>query len=292
AAYTGAVRNDRPVKPSRPILIEHPWPRRLMRTVQFGLARIGNRSGYLEARAAPFDLTFVGPAADCITRHIYRFGAHEPDITRYVIDHVRLGPGEIAIDVGANLGWYSVLLTRLSDPGARIFAFEPDPETYGLLCRNLATNGASAVTAVNAALGETAGSAVLHRYRSRNNGRHTLVPGADARGGSCEVPVQTLDSFCESQGLGGARVRFLKIDVEGFEYFVLRGATHLLRRCDCVLLELNPVASARELLDWLAGTGLSVHAFRGGRLVPTSLAALMECRTQVDLILQSGRAAG
>ena len=125
--------------------IEHPWARRLLRSVQFGLARLTSRDGYVVARSAPFGLTFKGPAADVITRHIYRLGAHEPVITRYLLENVRLGAGDIALDVGANLGWYSVLLNRLSAPGAQIFSFEPDPRTYGLLLTNLAANEATRV---------------------------------------------------------------------------------------------------------------------------------------------------
>ena len=127
-----------------PTRVEYPWALRVWRSLRFGLARLASRDGYVQARAAPFDLTFTGPGADVITRHIYRLGAHEPVITRYLLEHVHLGPGDVALDVGANIGWYSVLLDRLSEPGAQIFAFEPDPKTYGLLTRNLAANAGRA----------------------------------------------------------------------------------------------------------------------------------------------------
>lgn len=265
--------------------VEHPWPVRMLRTVQFGLARLRSRDGYVEASAAPFDLRFVGPSADCITRHIYRQGAHEPGISRYVVDHVRLQPGEIAIDVGANIGWYSVLLARLAAPGARILAFEPDPATYQLLQTNIAANGATQVTALNLALGEAPGTAMLHRYKASNNGRHSLSPSSPDAYGTCEVPVQTMDSVCQAQGLAGHRVRLLKVDVEGFEYFVLCGATEVLRRCDSILLEFNRGEHTEALVRLLAGAGFSASAFMDGQLIPMDFEAIAQSPTQLDLLL-------
>jgi FkbM family methyltransferase len=270
--------------PSPASHVQHPWPLQVLRAVQFGFARLRSRDGYVTARAAPFDLKFTGPAADCITRHIYRLGAHEPAITRYVLEHVRLRAGDVALDVGANLGWYSVLLDRLSEPGARIFAFEPDPQCYGLLLENLRANRTTHVTALAIALGDAPGTAELHRYKASNNGRHTLRP-ASASGGTALVKVDTLRSFWDSHRLGDAPIRLLKIDVEGFEYFVLRGAGELLRRCACVLLEYNANDLSASLLELLARFGFRTMAFVGAELVPVSLGELRDARTQYDLLL-------
>lgn len=279
-------------RPVRSISVEHPWPRRILRTVLFGFERIRNLGGYIEARAAPFDLKLRGPSADCITRHIYRLGAHEPDISRYIIERIHLGPRDIAIDVGANIGWYTVLLSRLSEPGAKIFAFEPDPATYRLLCGNLLANSATGVTALNLALGETSGTAVLHRYKASNNGRHTLSTGSDGGGGACQVNVETLDAFCASRALESTRVRFLKIDVEGFEYYVLRGATNLLQRCDCILLEFNRGETGNKVLQLLSDAGLTMCAFIDGSPVPMSMTNILQSPVQLDLLLTPGRSWG
>jgi FkbM family methyltransferase len=273
-----------------PTRVEHPWPKRMLRTLQFGLARLASRDGFVTARAAPFDLTFKGPAADVITRHIYRLGAHEPVITRYLLEHVRLGPADIALDIGANLGWYSVLLNRLSAPGARIFAFEPDPQTYQLLRANLEANQATRVTGLNIALGETPGSAQLRRYKDSNNGRHSLIPGDDIAG-TVTVEVDTLERFWSANALGDARLAFMKVDVEGFEYFVLRGAGALLGRCAHVLLEYSPHSlvlagrPADALIKLLAASGLTARAFVNGRLEPVSFADLAQAHSQLDLLL-------
>jgi len=273
-----------------PTRVEYPWPLRVWRSLRFGLARLASRDGYVQARAAPFDLTFTGPGADVITRHIYRLGAHEPVITRYLLEHVRLGPGDVALDVGANIGWYSVLLDRLSEPGAQIFAFEPDPKTYGLLTRNLAANAAARVTALNLALGEADGTAQLRRYKDSNNGRHTLIATPRA-GETVQVAVRTLESFWRAQRLGERPIRVLKIDVEGFEYFVLRGAGELLGRCENVLLEYSPAGLSLAglepgaLIELLRRARLQARAFLGGELVPISLAQLSQVQHQHDLLL-------
>jgi FkbM family methyltransferase len=273
-----------------PTRVEHPWPRRILRTLQFGLARLTSRDGFVTARAAPFDLSFTGPAADVITRHIYRLGSHEPAITRYLLEHVRLGPTDVAIDIGANLGWYSVLLNRLSAGGARIYAFEPDPQTFKLLRTNLTANQATRVNAFNFALGAAPGSAQLRRYKDSNNGRHSLIPGDDIAG-SVTVPLDTLAHFWEAQGLNTARIAFMKVDVEGFEYFVLKGAGELLRRCDKLLLEYSPASlalanlPANALIELLAASGLTARAFVNGQLVPVSYADLQRAQAQLDLLL-------
>jgi len=272
------------------VSVEHSWPVRLVRGVQFALARLTSRDGYVEARAAPFDLTFTGPATDCITRHIYRLGAHEPHITRYLLDHVSLGPEDVALDVGANLGWYSVLLDRLSEPGARIFAFEPDAENFRLLNRNLEANGATRVTALNLALGDSPGFAELHRYKATNSGRHSLLAG-NPGGDALRVPVDTLRNIWRQHNLGSRPIRFLKIDVEGFEYYVLRGAGDLLGRCACVQLEYSPDAfmsaglKPEAVIELLAGAGLTARTFLNERLVPISYAQLARAECQHDLIL-------
>ncbi|MBS0579339.1 MAG: FkbM family methyltransferase [Proteobacteria bacterium] len=277
-----------------PPRVQHAWPTRMLRTLQFGLARLTSGDGLVTARAAPFGLTFRGPAADVITRHIYRLGAHEPAITRYLLANVRVGPGEVALDVGANLGWYSVLLQRLSAPDARIFCFEPDPRTFELLRENLAANDASRVSALNIALGEAQGSAQLRRYKDSNNGRHSLIPGDDIAG-SVTVPLDTLAHFWENQGLGDAPIAFMKVDVEGFEYFVLKGAGALLQRCARILLEYSPQSLALAgrppdaLVQLLKSSGLTAQAFVDGRPEPISYEALARAPSQLDLLLSPPR---
>ena len=270
--------------------VENPWPLRTWRTLRFGLARLASGDGTVEARARPFDLVFTGPARDVITRHIYRFGVHEPAITRYLLSEVRLGANDVALDVGANLGWYSLLLDRLAGPGADVLAFEPDPQSFALLEKNLARNDARYVRGFSVALGETSKVTTLHRYKSSNNGRHTLLEGATS-GGTVDVQVMPLERFWAEQGLHERPLRLMKIDVEGFEYFVLKGAGDLLGRCERIVLEYSPQSLAiaglerSALLDILRRFGLSARRFTDAGLIPVSYEALLNAPSQWDLLL-------
>jgi FkbM family methyltransferase len=206
---------------------------------------------------------------------------------------VRLADDDVALDIGANIGWYSVLLSRLSTPGARIYAFEPDSETFVLLQRNLHGNGATNVTAINCALGAEAGVGQLRRYKNSNNGRHSLLGGTAGRD-MLSVRIETLAAFWQEHQLASRPLRFMKVDVEGFEYFVLRGAGELLARCACLILEYSPEGlqcaglDPAQLTGLLRATGLRLQVFTANGLMPISVDALAQLHSQHDLLLTPG----
>ncbi|MBV8741605.1 MAG: FkbM family methyltransferase, partial [Sinobacteraceae bacterium] len=174
---------------------------------------------------------------------------------------------------------------------AQIFAFEPDPESFRLLQENLQLNRASHVTAINMALGDKPGTAELRRYNSKNNGCHTLFAGGNCEGGIAQVSVETLGHVWQQQQLGSRPLKFMKIDVEGYEYFALRGAGGLLRRCSCLVMEYTPDAlqlagqGPSAMVDCFAEAGLQAKCFVNGELQPISLEELAATRTQRDLVL-------
>jgi FkbM family methyltransferase len=149
------------------------------------------------------------------------------------------------VDVGANHGMMSLEAAHLVGPTGLIHAFEPAPLTRALLLRNLAANSLTTVRVFSDALGAAPGTALL-RVHHEMSGLNTLavhdvtwnrrVLPADE---IVEVPVTTLDTHAERHGLD--QINFLKIDVEGFELSVLRGARGLLRaqRVDRIMLEIG-----------------------------------------------------
>lgn len=183
-----------------------------------------------------------------------------------------LRPGMCVVDVGANHGLFSLEAAHLVGPEGVIHAFEPTPSTRALLERNLAANGLGRVRVFPAALGDAPGTARLRVHREMS-GLNTLAPDditwnhrtlrADA---IVEVPITTLDAHTEAQGIG--RIDFLKIDVEGFELGVIRGARGLLAsRCvDRIMLEIGDVTcgnagvSPIDLLTELESLGYALHA--------------------------------
>jgi FkbM family methyltransferase len=135
-------------------------------------------------------------------------------------------PDAICADVGANVGNYTKLL---STHGARhIFAFEPIPPTYTRLSKNMADH--RDVTVMNVALGESTGTVMVHVSTDESASTLASRDSSMARAGSGgvvshEVPLITLDSVCFG---GDISFDFVKIDVEGFELEVLRGAARML----------------------------------------------------------------
>jgi len=196
------------------------------------------RSKFVEAVLPEYDLRLRVTPADVVGRHLYKYRRYEPEIAAALATHVKFQPGDICLDVGANVGWYSLLVSRLSQDSCRVYAFEPDPDNFALLQHNLAINGAERVSAVNKAAGAQAGCLALHKYGAGNTGRHSLL--AIHEGQTVSVQVIALDEFWQEQALGDTPVRLLKMDIEGYELFALRGASQILQRCEWVLIEHSP----------------------------------------------------
>jgi FkbM family methyltransferase len=142
-----------------------------------------------------------------------------------------LSPGMTVIDIGANVGLYSIIAAKRVAPGGRVWAIEPSSETYARLLANLELNAVQVVTPVRLALStKDDGSATLLRQAGHADGERFLQPGsgnsisvADAE----TVATLSLDTFCARSGI--ARVDFIKMDVEGGEYDVFRGSQSVLR---------------------------------------------------------------
>lgn len=251
------------------------------RGAQFLFARHVLRRTRLVARARYFDLRVHCFSGDVIGRHLYKRGAIERRMTETLIERLVLPAGSVSFDVGANLGWYSLILDRLARPGARVFAFEPDPDNFGLLLANVEANGARTVSAQQMAVSDRAGTETLHRYSGKNRGRHSLLPGASSD--PIEVLVTALDTFRTAQA-PHAPVAFVKIDVEGYELPVLRGARATLAEAAMALVEISPERmqaaghSPKEAVQILCDAGLSPFVLGAAGLEPVATDALLEGR--------------
>jgi FkbM family methyltransferase len=137
-------------------------------------------------------------------------------------EHLR--PGDIFVDVGANIGVHSLIASGVVGSAGHVYTFEPHPRTFRFLRGNLRLNGAANVNVTNCAVGCERGTVRFTDVRSDDQNRVTTDGMA--------VDVHTLDAL-----LPPARIRLLKIDTEGFELFVLRGATEVLKRTDIVFFE-------------------------------------------------------
>lgn len=145
-----------------------------------------------------------------------------------------LKPGMTFVDIGANVGIYSVLASRLVGDGGKIYAFEPEPRNFELLKENLVLNGISNVHLANLAVGNN--NEVMALQIARNSiGSHSLLARKDVEN-EVLVNVVRLDDWFDCSF---PPIDVLKIDVEGYEPFVLEGAQRLLHVIKFILFEYN-----------------------------------------------------
>lgn len=150
------------------------------------------------------------------------------DLDRKISEVVRriVRPRDTVIDVGANLGLVTLPLARQVTEGGVVHAFEPNPNVRDLLNQSIHRNGLKNVQLHSCALGTNECEMSL-AYPTGNAGRGTLCRTADNDGWtSARVSVRSLSALANEVDL--SRVRLIKIDVEGHELDVLRGASRLL----------------------------------------------------------------
>ena len=187
-------------------------------------------------------------------------GAFEPAETACARDLT--SEGSVAIDVGANVGMFTVPLAMAVGPLGRVLALEPSSENARRLVRNLEVNGLDNVDVHAAALAEKSGEVLLRLGADPAFHSTTTVVRAHETCDCAVVEAQTLDSVW--QAAGSPEVSFLKIDTEGGELEILRGGRGLLRAlCPPILIEAKGRARVRELDAFLLPLGYERTRPRG-----------------------------
>jgi FkbM family methyltransferase len=185
-----------------------------------------------------------------------------------------LKPGMHVLDIGAHIGYFTLLAARRVGSTGRVYSFEPDPANYRFLCHNVTLNGmGDIVTAVPRAVADASGSRPFFADR-----KNSVISSLWSDGQSkTEVPVEctTVDDF-----VGSERIDVVKLDVEGGEVHALRGMHSTLSETERLILfvECNPVAltsagvSVSELLDELRLLDFDVEVIeeKQRRVVPVT----------------------
>jgi len=173
------------------------------------VANEARTSNQIELFGRPFyidDLDSLGLRANAV---------FEPEETR--LCQALVSTGDTCLDIGANIGYYTVLFSHLIGPPGQVVAIEPDPENFSLLKQNCAPElGTSNISQHQVALGDTPGTAKLFKGKD-NHGMHRLYKSVCCSAEATQVPVVVGDSL----ELGP--IDFLKIDIEGYEYPALLG---------------------------------------------------------------------
>jgi FkbM family methyltransferase len=168
-------------------------------------------------------------ASDIVGTYIAYFGIWEPNLTSWL--EGRLRPGDVFVDVGANVGYFSLLASRLVGIEGRVVAIEPFPRTNAVLRRNVAANGAENVRVEQVAVWDSSAELDLFGARDRIVGGTTLDPDWAARWSfdtRVAVSAEPLSKLLSDDEV--ARAAVLKLDVEGSELQALQGMEPLLAR--------------------------------------------------------------
>lgn len=213
------------------------------------------------ARVLGHAMALHHPARDkYVSPVLARHGVYEPFLTELVANEVRAG--DVAVDLGAHVGYYTLLLARLVGPGGRVVALEPDPANFALLKRNVSMNGYAHVSLFPVAAAEGCGRRQLY-LSADNAGDHRLHAAEEGRP-AVGVEAVSVDWLFRDRA-GGAD--FVKLDVQGCEGAALDGMTGLVARSPRlkVLLEFWPLGleragyGAARLLERLLGWGFRVY---------------------------------
>lgn len=199
--------------------------------------------------------------------YLHLTDAHSLAVPTYLVTswHLRvlrehLGPGDTFVDIGANHGSFSVAAARLVGPEGLVVAFEPQGHLAELLRRSLGEAGVP-FSVHEVACSDRNGEAEFFVPRA-SSGFAGLIRGysGDAEGSTLRVPLRRFDDAVDWAAFPGKI--FIKVDVEGAEAAVLRGAAGVLAaRRPCILMEVNPEAAAaggwsyEELATWLRTLG-------------------------------------
>jgi FkbM family methyltransferase len=155
-----------------------------------------------------------------------------------------LKPGDIFVDCGANIGLWSLVAASVVGTTGKVFAFEPNPLTFRKLVNNLQCNHNAVISAYNMALGNKEGVVNFLCYEEHNISRFAKQ---EELANSTEVEIGSLDQRLLGQAIDG-----MKIDVEGLELDVLRGAERLLKsNYPWICVEFNTLISqVNTLSEW------------------------------------------
>lgn len=219
---------------------------------------------------------------------------YEPGTTRLFQETIK--PGMVVVDIGAHVGYYTLLAAKQVGPTGKVYAFEPEQDNHALLLKNIRMNGYNNVVAARMALSDRAGTSTLY-LTGLDSGRHSMYHHGLPERGSAPVETTTLDSFLASEEW--PRVDLVKIDVEGAEVAVLDGMTRLMGKSAGLklIIEFNPAllqdggVAPLGFLERLASPGWGVQIIEesNGLLplapdhAPAMVNGLLAARSSVNL---------
>ncbi len=189
----------------------------------------------------------VNPKFGEVDWYIYQHKIWEKNITDHFVKSIK--PDDVIIDIGANIGYFTLLSAELTGKGGEVHAFEPQSEIYSALTENIRLNNFDQVIANHCGLGVATGTLILTQMPG-NRGGGRILENPIQQGTQESIQIISLDDYVFTRQL--TRINFIKMDVEGFELDVLKGAnrvfTELKPNC---LFEFSPDIWQKNKLNWV-----------------------------------------
>ena len=175
----------------------------------------------------------------------------------------KIETGNIVVDIGANIGLHTLNMARIVGNTGQVFAFEPDPSNFEILKKNVKINNYKNIILEQKAVGDKHGRTTL--YQSDHPGKHRIFPQTEQAKSQVQVELTNLDNYFDSDMID--KINFIKIDVEGMEFGVLKGMKNILKNNKKIkiLFEFVPKDTIEagfipiELLDYLTSNGFKLY---------------------------------
>ena len=155
---------------------------------------------------------------------VSHYGTYEELEAKIMKEKIKVG--NIVVDVGANIGLHTLNMARIVGNTGQVFAFEPDPSNFKILGKNVKVNNYKNIILEQKAVGDKHGRATL--YHADNPGMHRIFPQTKQAKGQVQVELTSLDKYFIDSNLAD-KINFIKIDVEGLEFSVLKGMKNILK---------------------------------------------------------------
>lgn len=192
--------------------------------------------------------------------------------------------GDVVLDIGAHIGYYTLIFAKLVGGNGQVYAFEPDPENFALLKKNVEINGYKNIVLVQKAVSNKTGKIKLYLCEDRKVD-HSIYDPHDSRKSIDIEAIRLDDYFKDYKG----KIDFIKMDIEGAEEGVIQGASSLLQKNKNVKIvtEFLPIALRRsgiepkEYLKLLIKHGFSLYHIneQEKKIEPANIAELLETYT-------------
>jgi FkbM family methyltransferase len=172
-----------------------------------------------------YDVNLLVNTNDLVGSDVFYFGMYEPDVINFIKNIAK--KGDIIFDIGAYIGDMTCILSKFVDDTGCIFAFEPIDEYFKILNYNIHLNNLNNVTSFNLGLGDREYKTHFYIRNRYNRGSDSLIGMSDCKSKEKNIKVDSINNLLKNHLVNIPKI--IKIDVEGYEYKVIKGMSSILK---------------------------------------------------------------